>query len=182
MGDLLLRRLAGHAIEKPRVDQPSLALIGDGRDHETRRILRGRADHRSVSELVFVREVEIALIVRRTAEDRARAVFHQNKICDEHRELPVRVEGMVRIHPGIEALLLCGLDQLLRCAVPLALGDEGRKLGVLCRGRRRERVIGRKRHEFRAEQRVVARRENFELVFPVRGGRGIKCETHQEAL
>ena len=41
-------------------------------------------------QAVFAREVQVALVVRRAAEDRAGAVIHQHEIRDIDRQLPVR--------------------------------------------------------------------------------------------
>ena len=143
-----------HAVEEARIDHPAVAVIGDVGDDEARRVLALGADHRRIAEIVFVDEVEVALVVRRAAEDRAGAVFHQHEIRDVDRELPVRIERMHGADAGVDALLLGGVDLGLRGAALLALVDEGRDLRVL-RGRRlRQRMIGGDRHELGAEQRV----------------------------
>src|SRR5262249_50744410 len=131
-------------------------------------------------QLIFVDEVEVALVVRRAAEDGARAVFHQYEVRDVYRQLPARIERVDRLHAGVETELLGGLDHLLGGAVPAALGDEGGKLGILGGGRGRERMVRRERHEGRAEQRVVTRGENFELVLAAGRRRRIEREADQQ--
>ena len=69
---------------------------------------------------VFVDEVEVALVVRRAAEDRAGAVFHQDEVRHVDRQLPVRIERMDRPDAGVEAELLLRVDDFLRGAVALA--------------------------------------------------------------
>src|SRR3974390_2843363 len=76
LGDFFLCFVDGHAVEEARIDHVSLADVGSVGDDEGFRILVGRADHRSVAEPVFVDEIEVALVVRRAAENGASAVFH----------------------------------------------------------------------------------------------------------
>ena len=174
--DLLLRLLDGHAVEEARIDHAAVAVIGGVGDDEGLRVLARRAHHRRVAEPVFVDEVEVALVVRRAAEDRAGAVIHQDEVGDVDRQRPIRIERMDGLDAGVEALLLGGLDDLLRGAVALALGDELGERRILRRRRRRQRMVRRDRHELGAEQRVVARGEDLELGFAVRRGRGIERE------
>ena len=115
-----------------------------------------RAHHRDIAELVFVDEVEVALVVRGAAENRAGAVFHQHEIGDIDRQLPVRIERMDRADAGVKTLFLGGVDDFLRGADPLDLGDELREFWILRSRGLRQRMIGRDRHELCAEQRVRA--------------------------
>ncbi len=172
-----------HAVEEARIDHAAVAVIGGVGDDEGLRIGVGRADHRRVAEPVFVDEVEVALVVRRAAEDGAGAVVHQDEIRHIDRQLPVRIERMDRLDAGVEAQLLGLVDQLLRGAGALAFGDEGGERRIL-RGRRRgQRMIGRQRHELRAEQRVGPGGEDLELALAARRGRRrIEREADQQAL
>ena len=54
---------------------------------------------------VFAGEIQIALVVRGAAENRAGAVTHQHEIGDHHRQLPVGIERMGGGQPGIVAQL-----------------------------------------------------------------------------
>src|SRR6516164_705041 len=83
--DLLFGLLDGHAVEETGIDHAPVAFIGGVGDDEGRRVLLRRANNRSVSELVFVREIEVALVMRGAAEDRSRAVVHDNEIGDIDR-------------------------------------------------------------------------------------------------
>ena len=87
---LLLRRLDRHAIEEARIDHQAVAVIGDLVDRESRGIDARRADDRRRAETIDVDEVEVALIVRRAAEDRACAVIHQDEVGDIDRQTPAR--------------------------------------------------------------------------------------------
>src|SRR6185437_1116561 len=65
-----------HAVKEARIDQRAVAVIGGGCDDKRLGILAGRTDDRRISEIVFVDEVEVALVVRRASEDGAGAVVH----------------------------------------------------------------------------------------------------------
>ena len=140
--NLLFGLRDGHPIEKARVDEQPVAVVGGVGDHERRRVLALRAHHRRVAEAVFVGELKVALIMRRASEDRAGAVVHQHEVRHIDRQRPVAIERMDRAHPGVESELLGFVDQFLRGAVAFALSDERRECGVLARRRDRERMIG----------------------------------------
>ena len=89
---------------------------------------------------------------------------------------------MDRLDAGVEAELLGLVDRLLRGADPFCLSDEFRELRILfCRGGR-ERMIRGESHEFRAKQRVRARRENLKLAFRVRRRFRIQCKANEQAF
>ena len=120
--------------------------------------------------------------MRRTAENRAGAVVHQNEIGDIDRQLPVGIEWMHGLHAGVETELLGGVDLGLCGAHAMALFDEGRELRILRRRGRRKRMVGRQRHELRAEQSVRPRGENLELGFLVRRRRRIERKAQQQSF
>ena len=161
---LFLGRVDRHPVEKAGIDHQAVAVVGDRVDGEGRGVDVGRADDRGRSEAVDVDEVEVALIVRRTAENRARAVIHQDEIRHIDRQAPVRVERMNDPEAGVVALLLRGLDRGDRGADLAAFLDERGERRIAPGGRGGERMVGRDRHEFRAEQRVRARRVDFEFA------------------
>src|SRR5438876_11813678 len=82
----------------------------------------------------------------------------------------------------VKALLLGGVDNLLRGAVTLGLGNELRELRVFRRRGLRQRMIRRNRHEFYAEQRVPPGRKDLQLGFASRRGRGVQREAYQQAV
>ena len=171
---LLLRFRGGHAVEEARIDHAAVAVIGRVGDDEGLGVLPGRAHDRDVAESVFVDEVEVALVVRRAAEDGAGAVVHEDEIGDVDRQLPRRVERVQRRDAGVEPHLLGGIDLgLCGAAVPAFLDELGELRILLCR-RGGERMIRRERHEFRAEQRVRPRGEDLE--FALAGGRRLRIE------
>ena len=120
--------------------------------------------------------------MRRAAEDGAGAVFHQDEVGDVDRQRPGRIERMHGADAGVEAHLLGGVDSFLRRADVLALFDEGGELRVFLRGRLRQRMVRRERHELGAEQGVWPRREDFQLAFAVRHRRRVEHEADQQAF
>src|SRR3546814_968578 len=113
-------------------------------------------------EVIFAREIEIALVVRRTAEDRTGAIVHQHIVDDPDRQMPVGIERMFDRKAGVEAQLLRGFQLLRRRALTAAFGDEGREHGRILRQPLGERMVGRDRREARAVKRVGPRREYVE--------------------
>src|SRR5262249_19226027 len=107
----------------------AVAVIGGVGDDEGLRIDVGRTDHRRVAEPVPGDEVEVALIVRRAAEDRAGAVLPQDEGRHVDRQLPGRIERMQRLDAGVEAELFGFVEILLRDAGGLARGDEAARAG-----------------------------------------------------
>ena len=185
--DLVYRGLDRHAVEKARIDHHAVAVIGDLVDGEGRGVGARRADHRRRAEAVGVDEIEIALVVRRAAENRARAVLHQDEIGDIDRQAPIGVERVKDLEARVVAPLLRGLDRRDRRPDPAAFLDERRKLRIAPRRGGGQRMVGRDRHEFRAEQRVRACRIDLEparLRFACERAqrRGIEDEAHQQAL
>ena len=168
-----------HPVEETRIDHVAVAVIGGIGNDERLRVLPVGADHGGIAEVVFVDEIEVALVMCRAAEDRAGAIFHQHEIGDIDRQLPVGIKGMDCTDTGVEPLLLGGVDDLLRGADPFDLGDELGERRVLGRRGLSQRVIGRDRHEFRAEQRIWSRGEDLQLGFAGRRCRGVQREADQ---
>ena len=179
---LFLRLRRRHAVEETRIDHAALPVIGDVGDDECRRIDARRTDDRRVAEPVFVGKFEVALIVRRAAENGAGAVFHQNKVRHIDRQRPGFVERMARADAGVEAELLGGVDVGLRGAAMPAFLDERGELRIFLRRRRGQRMIGRDGHELGTKQRVRPRGEHFQFGFAVRRGFWIERKAHQQAF
>ena len=152
------------AVQEAGIDQPAVAEVGLVADRETLCVLARRQDHRQDRPAVLAGELQIALVVRRTAEDRAGAVVHEHEVGDVDRELLIRGQRVAAAQAGVVADLLRLLDRLLAGRGLGALGDEGRDARVLRRQLAAQRVIGGERHEARAEQRVGPRGEHLERV------------------
>ena len=148
-------------VQEARIGQPPWPNIGLLTDFIARRIGVRRNDDRQHGQSIFASKVEVALIVRRTAEDRARAVTHQHEISDIDRQFPSGIERMHRLDAGIETAFFRRLDRFLGGSQPPALGDEFGKLGIALGKGGGQRMIRRKRHEACAEQRIGPRRKNI---------------------
>ncbi len=116
LADLALGILDGEAVEETGIVDRAVAGIGDVGDGEGLGIGLRRQHHRRHRQPVFAGEVEIALVMGGTAEDRAGAVFHQHEIGDVDRQGLARQEGMQGGDGGaIAALLLRPRSPLPRC-------------------------------------------------------------------
>ncbi len=107
----------------------------------------------------FVREREVAFVVRRHAHHRAVAVAHQHVVADP--DLDALAGQRVRhVQTGRHALLLHRRDVGLDHAAPATFVDERGELRVRLRRLLRQRMLGGHRRERHAHDRVRARREN----------------------
>ena len=154
--NLLFGLIDRHAIEKARIDHHAVAVIGLRLDGEVRGIELGRAHHRGHAQAIGADKIEVALIVGGAAENRARAIVHQNEIGDIDGQAPLGVERVQHFKAGVVALLLRRLDRGDGRADLARLLDERLKRRVVLRRRRGQRMVGRDGHELRAEQRVRA--------------------------
>ena len=132
-GDFGLGLFHRHAVQEARIGQLSRADIGFFANVKRLGIGIRRHHHRRHAQLVFAGEIQVALVMRRAAENRAGAVAHQHKVGHHNRQLPVRIEGMRRRQPGVVALLLGLFDIGFRGADVAALFDEGGELRVRLR-------------------------------------------------
>ena len=155
------------AVQEVGVNDPALASEGRVADRVARLVLAVRQHHRRHRQAVLVGEVQVALVVRWAAEDRAGAVVHQHEIGDEDRQLLARNEGMQCLQPRVEAPLFGRLNGLLAGAQAVALGDEGGQLGAVLGERGREGVVRRESAEGGAEKRVGPRGEDLERLIAI---------------
>ena len=116
---------------------------------------------------VFARKVEIALIMRRAAEHRARAIFHQHEIGDIDGQVPIGIKRMADAQPGIIALFLSRFDVGCGCARKRAIGDEVFQTQVSLRTLLRQRMIGGDRGKAGTKDRIGPRREHVKRFFAV---------------
>ena len=110
LGDLFLRRLHGEAVEKVGIDQRALAGIGLIGDGEALGVGARRQHHRHHGQSIGARKFEVALIVRRAAEDRAGAILHEDEIGDEHGKLRALDHRMLHAQASVVSLLLLRLE------------------------------------------------------------------------
>ena len=121
---------------------------------ELRRILAGRQHHRGHRQAIFAGEIHIALVMRRAAENRPGAIFHQHEIGDPDRIRRPFDKRMLHPQPGIKPALLAGFHRHLGCARRPTLGHERRRRRVTRRHRRCQRMLRRNRQERHAIQRI----------------------------
>ncbi len=69
-------------------------------------------------QIIFPRKVQIALIARRRAENRARSIGRQDKIGSPNRDFPFLVKGMTNLDAQINAALGRFLNLFLCLARP----------------------------------------------------------------
>src|SRR3546814_16636604 len=91
---------------------------------------------------------------------------------------------MLRLQAGVEAPLLGCRDRFLAGAEAVALGDEGRRCGVLLGDLGRQRMVGGQRAEGSPEQRVRARGEHRQelVALAVSSGAPLDAEADGGAL
>ncbi len=159
--DCCLGVVDAHAVEEVRIHDPS--RTGIGRVPLKIRVFNITfGNNARDAKTIFPCEVEIALIMRRAAENCAGAVVHQDKIRDIDRHVPMRIERMLDRETSVEALLFCRLDiGSSRAALAALLYERlqsrsvGRKFG-------RQRMIRRNRNKTRSEHRVGPGGENID--------------------
>ena len=126
--DLFLGLRYRQAVEKIRIDQAYVRILlveeGLGSDAELIGRDAARGDHRHDGQAVLAGEVEIALVMRRAAEDGAFAVGQEHEIGGIDRKLHAGAERMAGLEAQEHTLLLGALDRLLAGAEGLALAPE----------------------------------------------------------
>ncbi len=160
------RVLDGLTVQEGGIREAAWPGIGLVADLELGRVRVLGNDHGLDLELVFAREVEVALIVRGAAEDRASAVIHEDEVGNVNRQFHGRAEGVGRDDAGVVALLLGAVDLFLRRTDLAALLDERHQLRIVLGERLGQRVLGRDADEARAEDRVGPRGEHLDLGNP----------------
>ena len=151
--------------------------------HRFFRIVRHRKNHQPDFELVFFGELVVALVMRRHAHDRARAIIHQDVVGDPDRHLLAaeRIDGeAMRIH----AMLFDLADVARFFRFPL-LGDQllhflAQQLVVMGKVGD-QRMLRRKLNRGRAENRIDARRKYADFR-PGRPRISIELEIDQRAF
>ena len=179
---LRLRSLDLQPVEEFRVidfSRPDIGVVGDG---EAGGVLARRQDDRGDRQAILAGEVQVALVVRRAAEDRARAVVHQHEVGDPDRHAAAGVERVDHGQAGVVALLLAALDLSLGNPALAAFGDEGGGVGIALRQLGGERMVRGHGQEAGAEQGVRPGGVDFDPAFEAGGRRAIKGEAQPQAL
>ena len=89
-----------------------------------RRQRRAQRDHLPDRQRILVRELEVALVVRRHRHHRAGAVVHQHEVGDPYWQRLAR-NRVQRLQAGVAALLFLRLQLGFRHAAVAAFLEEG---------------------------------------------------------
>ena len=123
-----------------------------------------RQDNGDHAKTVGVGKIQVALVMGRTAEDGAGAIFHKHEIGDVNGKPAVRDKRMLHGQAGIETFLFSGFHSGFRRA---QLGAFCKKVGGLrivpCNSDG-EGVVRGHRDERRAVKRIRPRCEDFDTV------------------
>ena len=158
-----LRRRHAKPIKEARIIRNTIFRMCDVAHREACSIRARRQHHRGHGKPIFAREIKVALVMRGAAENRARAIFHQNEIRDPDRVF-LPVEGMFYPKARIEAALFCLFDGGFRCAHAAAFGDELGCLGITRPSGSGQLMFGGNREEGHAKQRIRTRGKDFHFV------------------
>ena len=161
---LFLGALAVEAVEEAGIIDRAVIGIGGIADGKGLRVLAGRQHDRRYGEAVFPREIQIALVMGRAAEDGAGAVFDENEIGDVNRQGLARHQRVLDLEAEAIALFLLRLDGGFRGAGGAAFGDESGDLGIALGGGFGNGVVRRDGNEARPEQRIRPGREDLDAV------------------
>ncbi len=158
------------AVEETRVDHQCRRRrrpLGRSRTSPRRRPAAGSPG--MTGRLVLAREIQVALVAGGTAEDRPRAVVHQDEVRDIDRQQssPRRTDarrGCRCRNPSSRRSRASATDVPMRRHLLGELGQRRVALGSSLR----QRMIRRDRHEGGAEQRIRPRRIDLELAIAPR--------------
>ena len=129
-GNLGLGFSNGHAIKEVGVSEAAVPCISSIADRECGGIdIIGNDDGKD-RQVIFQGEVEIPLVMCRTAEDSAGAIFHQDKVGDINRQLNTGTQRMTGENAGGKALFLGLLDIGFAGAHAVALSNEAGEIGI----------------------------------------------------
>ena len=142
VGHFLERGLGRQSVEKAGIDHRAVVGIGFVLEIERLFGFAGRQDDGHDRQLVTTREIHVALIAGRTAEDGPGAVVHQDEVRDVDGQHPGFVERVDRANAGIEAALFGGLDFGDRGSEATAFIAERGEVGIVFGSGARDRMIG----------------------------------------
>ena len=168
VGDRLLGLDVRQAVEAAGVRHHPRAGVSLGHGGGVQVALR-RLNHHDDLQPVFLRELEIALIVGRHRHDGSRAVGHQRKIggVDGH---PAAIHGVEAEGAGENALLFVALQGLVGAVLagdPLDKCQDLGLLGFALAQLRHQGVLRRQAHEGRPAHGVLTRGEDRDEPLPV---------------
>ena len=119
-------------------------------------------------QMIFAREIKVALVMCRAAKDRARAVIHQDEIGDINGQVPAWIQRVLNGKPRIEAKLFSGFN-VGRCRSAFAaFRDKVLQIRRVGRQLLRDRVVCGNGNKACAEHGVGARCKHINAVVPAR--------------
>ena len=179
--NLILGLFDAEPVEEIRIDDAPLAQIGLVLHVEGLCIRVGRKHHGYDAQIVFAREVQVALIVGGATENGAGAIVHEHEICDVNRQVQVFAEGMAGDQAGVVAELFGALDIFLARALAAAFGDEFLQCRILRSQDLCQRMVRGQRTEPGSEQGVGPCRIDLER-FVTGGNVSLKRKPDQQPM
>ena len=159
------------------IEQLSGPDIGRVGDCETVGVGIIRQHHRDYRQVIGIGKIKVPLVMRRTSEDGAGAIFHQHEIGNIDWQ-PARLDQWVpHGKAGVETLFLGGLDSRLGRAELGAFGDKGGSGAIALADRHRQWMVGRDGQERGPVQGIRPCGEDIDAVCCVRPGCG-QVEAH----
>ena len=170
------RLVDGHAVHPVRIHDDAGVGVGDiSFKMAVGQIAIGNdAGHR---QIIFAREIKVALVMCWTAKDRTRAVIHQDEIGDINRQVPAWIQRVLNGKPCIEAKLFSGFN-VGRCRSAFAaFCDKVMQIRRVGCQLLRDRMVGSNGNKACAEHGVGARGKYINAVVTAR-----KAEAAFQAL
>ena len=161
------RLVDGHAVHPVRIHDDAGVGVGDiSVEMAVGQIAIGNdAGH---GQMIFAREIKVALVMCRAAKDRASAVIHQYEIGDIDGQVPAWIQRVLNGKPCIEPKLFSGFN-VGRCGSAFAaFRDKILQIRRVGRQLLRDRVIGGNGNKACAEHGVGTRCKNINAVVTAR--------------
>ena len=127
-------------------------------------------------QIELARKFKIALVMGRAAENRARAIIHQNEIRDPNGQFPGRIKRVAHTQARITALFLGLFQGFGSCSTFAAVLAECRNLGVFCFECFGQGMIGGDTHKTGPHQRIRAGGVNINRAVTMRRCGQLKAE------
>ena len=135
----------------------------------------GACNHTRHGQIVLAGEIQIALVMRRTAKNRAGAVVHEDEVGDHQRQGLIRLGRVLHAQAGVKTLLLLGFQLRFRRAGALALTDELSQLFVILCQLSGQGMFRGHAEERRTVNRIRTGGEDHQPVIPTFDGQRHFC-------
>ena len=130
----------------------------------------------SDAQIIFAREVQIALVMRRAAEYRAGAIIHQHKVRDINGQMPARIERMFNRQASAETHFLGSIDIRRGRPTFTAFLDESLQFGGVGSESLCNRMVCRNCNKAGTKHRVGPRSKNVNAPINIGAARTRKCK------